>query len=527
MSFQWQNPNAFWLLQGVLVLAAVIIWKAHHTEERFPWRHFLIVTLGFCIGIAGLARPQWGQRMMSKQGLRSQIYLAIDISRSMLAEDIPPSRLGFAIAFSQRLLRQLSGARVALFPFAIDGYLQMPLTTDLTAISDILGALTPSMTTAQGTDISTSLSTLLRHISRSDQMTQDRGEEPLPTQVILLTDGESHVNLRTDVLREYRNRHIPIFTIGTGTSNGTSVPAESRWGFTKESLKDSAGKTVLSRLDAGALKRVAEATGGDFFPARFDDVYALRQRLTQSMKYGKLSTTFRVEKEFYPQLFTVVFGLFLLEFLSGRWQFAIRSIVWFLAFFAMSAVPAFGEGDDPERKGNPETIAADLYNDALTTSKKDLPQAMEQLQEALSLTRDPDLRKSILFNLGNAFLKAGDPVQAIQSYQQSHDARANDPKLEELANERTSDNLVLAQRILEEQKKQEQSGKGQTKQQGEGQGQPNDQNGPQKNYSAQPFSDEQKQKMYNLLSSEEQHILARLQEEKNRKNPHAPTGKTW
>jgi len=526
MSLQWQNPNVFWWLIGVAALGLLMFLKARRFPGSFSWHRFLVAMLGLSMGIAGLARPQWGERVMSRQNLKSNVYIAIDISRSMLAEDTSPSRLGFAVAFCQRLLTLLQGARVALFPFAENGYLQMPLTTDLMAIRDMLGALTPSMTTAQGTDLNTSLTTLLKHILRT--ASSEREEEPLPTQVILLSDGETHTAFGENVAREFRNHRIPVFTIGVGTPNGTTVPLESKWGLTKESMKDKSGKIVLSKLDPKLLKRISQITEGDYFPARLDDVYALKQRLTQNMKYGKLASTFRVEREFYPGLFAIVFALFLLELLLARWEFVIRSLLWAVLINSAIHHSSVWADEEQEWSRQPERHASKLYNDAIDSSKADPTQTMEKLQHALMLSRDPDLRKRMFFNLGNALLKAGDPVQAIQNYQQAIDTHARDSALEAMANERISDNLVLAQRILEQQKKEEQSQQGQgTGEDGSKRGAAGDPSGPRKNYAPQSFTEEQKRKIFDLLSSDEQRILQRLQDEKNRQSTTSMTDRPW
>ena len=145
--------------------------------------------LAFLLCVLGLSRPQLGSRVASTHSRQSNLFVAIDISRSMLATDTSPSRLGFAITYTQKLLERLPGVKVALFPFALDGYILIPLSTDISAVSDMLTSLNPNMTSAQGTDISQALETLLRDIQKMEDGGQSRkaANGPRPRSSFLAT----------------------------------------------------------------------------------------------------------------------------------------------------------------------------------------------------------------------------------------------------------------------------------------------------------------------------------------------------
>ena len=138
----------------------------------------------------------------------------------MLVQDTLPSRIEFATTFVQRLLPGLSGARFALFPFTMDGYVQVPLTSDSLAIADLLSSLSPNIITLQGTDLTQSLDTLFVRILEAEERAKTRGSDWSGAQVLLLSDGESHVELQIKVFEKFRTAHIPIFSIVTGTPSG-------------------------------------------------------------------------------------------------------------------------------------------------------------------------------------------------------------------------------------------------------------------------------------------------------------------
>ena len=155
-----------WALVPVVLFSLFMIRKGKRSPLSFSLRRLICATLSLSLCVLALARPQFGHHVAKARGTKANLILAIDISQSMMAEDVTPNRLNFSIAFSRKLLSQLTGARVALYPFASDGYLQMPLTTDLTAVSDVLATLDPSMTSSQGTDLSTALRTMYQVINR-------------------------------------------------------------------------------------------------------------------------------------------------------------------------------------------------------------------------------------------------------------------------------------------------------------------------------------------------------------------------
>ena len=156
-SFRFENPLCLWLLIPLVIIAFYFFHDRNDERLDFSLRQFLLSFLALALCLLGLSRPQTGERVYSRESSRANIYVAIDISRSMIAQDVLPSRLQFAVSFVRRLLLKMPKVRFSIFPFSMDGYVLLPLTSDPSAVSEMITALSPSLTTAQGTDLSQSL----------------------------------------------------------------------------------------------------------------------------------------------------------------------------------------------------------------------------------------------------------------------------------------------------------------------------------------------------------------------------------
>jgi Ca-activated chloride channel family protein len=521
MSLRFENPAAFWALFGVVALLVLMAVQARR-KGSFSIRRFAVALLGFTACVIGLARPQGGHYATAQRGMRGDLFIAVDISNSMRVQDISPSRLEFATAFVQRLLRQTPGLRVAIFPFAGDGYLQMPLSSDQDAASDLVGALTPSITTNQGTNFDAGLTTLFQAIQKEKTAT---AVDSSPVRVLLLSDGESHEPVPTGVLEKFRARSIPIDTVGVGTQEGGLIPLESRAGFGIEPLRDSEGKPVRSKIDPKSLKAIAEGTGGNYYGPRFEEVDRIAGRIMQGMEFGKLTTSFKLEAEYYPWLFLAALLVFSAEMLLGRWEYLIRGLV--LAF-ALSTAKAMAMDPLIEQKLNrdPGNRPYTAYNAGVELDAAGrVTEAAELFTESAGTAKDPDLRKRSLYNLGNALVKLQDPVQALAAYQRAYDTKADAKKVEQDLNHDISQNILLAKQLKQQQQQQQEQ-----QQDGEGEGdskQPPPDPGKAKQFTGQTFDDAQKKRMYDLVTSEEQQVMQRLQQGKNSKNPTDPKGKPW
>lgn len=504
MTFRLANPEALWALVPLTFFASYLLWKRFRWPEWFHWRRFYLTVAAFFFCILGLSRPQGGLKASQPEPIAANLFIALDISNSMLAEDITPNRLSFSILFVQKTLEQLVKPRVALFPFAASGFLQLPLTTDTFALSESLLAIDPTITTDQGTDFNQSLTDLFAAIQRLENQSSDKLEPFGTPRVLLLSDGESHHPFKTESLAPFRKHNIPIYTVGVGTLEGAPLRQ-----------KDPAtGATVRTTLDPTSLQEIALATGGAFFSSKYENIPQLIRHLNRSLTVGKHSTHFKLEYELFPVFFAMGLLLFLVEFGFGRWQYAIRGIFIF-SLFAQGTV-ALAEDD--------QVKATEAYNQGLEqVNRGDFQKAAELFEESALVLQDRQQKKQALFNLGNAFLKVGDPEQALESYQKAYDTVASQEEFNSKANKLISENMALAAQALEmlKQKQKEQGAEGSS----DGPKEPGkDPRGP-KQFQGEPLSEQQKQKLFDLITAEEKQTLRRLREQK--KPTATPNGKQW
>lgn len=517
-----ENPQMLW---GVLPLALFLIYKlALQHRSSSAWRVLLgALALFFCI--LGLSRPQLGSVERSSRKVTSNIYLAIDISQSMLAQDANPTRLAFAIAVCQKLLDSLPDSRVALMPFANDGYLLLPLTSDHEAVGLLLSTLSPSLTTDQGTDLTQSLSSLWEIILRTERARKT--QSPVQTIVVLLSDGESHLPFDPGIAKKFRNHGIPIYTVGIGSAAGARLVIGKRAKFGQQDYPTFEEQVVLTRRHIEPLQTMSRLTGARFYNGEWAVVASLSQEISRYSSEGRTAATFRIKRELYPFLFAV--GLFLLmaELCLGRWQYAIRTIlapITLLALFS-NPVPANPALEiQYEKATNLKLRSLLAYNLGVAYEKQGrYERASELFQECGYLTSDARLRKRALFNLGNTQLKQGDPVTALRSYQEGYDTSVKNKAFNETTNRKLSENMVLAKKILE--KMQESSNQTSSDPSGEP-SRPMDLKGPQK-FKREMFSEARKKRLFDAVQSEEIQILQRLQGAHTAKSGKTSSNKPW
>jgi len=211
-----------------------------------------LMVLAVILLAAALARPRWGYHWEEVKRVGVDIIVAVDVSRSMLAEDISPSRLERARRKLRDFAAMLDADRIGLVAFAGNAFLQCPLTLDYGAFSMFLDNLSPDLIARPGTDLAEAIRTATRGFDRRERTSKA---------LILITDGEYHEGDVMEAAQEARREGVRIFAIGIGTPDGTPVPAgHGAGGF----MKDRGGSLVLSRLDEKTLQKTALETGGAY-----------------------------------------------------------------------------------------------------------------------------------------------------------------------------------------------------------------------------------------------------------------------
>jgi len=217
-----------------------------------------LMLLAFAFLILALARPQFGTRVETVRSEGQDVIVALDVSRSMLAEDVTPNRLERARLEIMRILQRLDGDRIGFVAFAWNAFDQSPLTVDYGAAALFLNAMNTDLIPMQGTNLGEALNVAL------DAFEEGTGDHRV---LIVVTDGEDHEGEIEGALERARDEGVEIHTVGIGSLDGVPIPEFTASGERSGFVRDADGAVVTTRLDEATLERIAEATGGRYFPA--------------------------------------------------------------------------------------------------------------------------------------------------------------------------------------------------------------------------------------------------------------------
>ena len=271
---------------------------------------FMVFTLALAAIIAAAANLQQPGAMENIQRKGVDVVLAMDVSKSMLAEDIKPNRLERARQLVYKLMDQLPNDRVGLVLFAGRAYLQMPLTTDHGAARMYIQQAGPEVVPTQGTVISEAL--------RASNSAFNSKERKFKS-IVLITDGEDHDPQAVPLAQQLAEDGVMINTVGIGSAEGAPImdPA------TNEYKKDENGATVVSKLNEAELQQLAGATKGVY--VKLNDVDAAVNAITKQL--GTIETTslddnaFRDYKSYFQWFLIIAFVLLMIEFFLPERKF--------------------------------------------------------------------------------------------------------------------------------------------------------------------------------------------------------------
>ncbi len=321
----WRAPHLLWVLALVPLLGAGLWWalrqrrlallrfaQARLLETLVPalspsldnrhqlWRAGLMLGVVSLLLVA-LAGPQWGFRWETLERRGVDIVIALDTSRSMLAEDITPNRLERAKLAVHDLVQQLRGDRVGLVPFAGSAFVQCPLTLDYGALTENLYALEVGIIPKGGTSLAAAIQTGIEAFE---------GRSGKDAVLLMITDGEDHEGRVKAAAEQARDKGIRIYTVGIGTPEGELIMVSEDGQATF--VKDRHGRIVKSRLNASALQDIAITTGGAYIHAAgrklgLDEVY---RRYIGRLEGRVLTST--VERRFHQRFQWPLFGALVL-----------------------------------------------------------------------------------------------------------------------------------------------------------------------------------------------------------------------
>ena len=222
-----------------------------------PVLKFIFLTIAILALIFALADPQFGSKLEKVKVKGAEIIIAIDVSNSMLAEDIKPNRLERAKQAISKLVDKMENDRIGLIVFAGDSYIQVPVTSDYSAAKMFLSSINTSFVSKQGTAIGSAIDLAMNSFTPESNM-----EKAL----IIITDGENHEDDAVKAAELAHEKGIAIHTIGMGSPQGAPIPLQKGYGQTVFQ-KDKDGNTVISKLDQGTLQEIASAGGGVYIRA--------------------------------------------------------------------------------------------------------------------------------------------------------------------------------------------------------------------------------------------------------------------
>lgn len=272
---------------------------------------FSLVTLAIGFIILGIANPQIGAKLEEVKQVGIDVFILLDVSKSMKAEDISPNRLEKAKYDISRLINKLRGDRVGLVIFAGEAYVQFPLTTDYSAANLFLSAVDVNSVPQQGTNIGAALK--IAHKSfKQDAETQKA--------IVIITDGEDHEGEVESTISEIESDDIRIYTIGLGTPSGVPIPITNR-GTQVGFIKDKNDQVVLSKLDEATLINIAKLGNGKYYRGTTNDdvlneIYNELAKL-ETAEFGTKKIT-EYEDRFYYFLAPALFLLLIEFFISNK-----------------------------------------------------------------------------------------------------------------------------------------------------------------------------------------------------------------
>lgn len=301
--------------------------RGHLRADLFPWLLRLIM-VALCLVAA--ARPQAGKKKVEQKRPVVDLFVALDVSSSMLADDLKPNRITAAKELLARFLDQVEGARVGLAVFAGRSFTQCPLTVDTGVVKELLKNVQVYSVRIDGTAIGDGLASCINRLKRgaAGGKTGEGGTAPSPGEpdpaapssqaVVLLTDGENNQGT-IDPLTAARlaaREGITVHTIGVGKPEGVPAPYVLDNGRVTYAI-DQEGNIIMTRLDAKLLKEMARLTGGQFFLASDNACLAAVLSEIAKMERRDAVTVTRWEyRELAPWVMLAVFGLLCLELLA-------------------------------------------------------------------------------------------------------------------------------------------------------------------------------------------------------------------
>jgi Ca-activated chloride channel family protein len=438
---------------------------APELDWKLPLKKLFFWCLSLLFLFVAMARPQWGEseEIMKTTGL--DIMMIVDVSASMMAEDVVPSRMKKAQHFIRRFLERAAGDRVGLVAFAGNSVLLSPLTTDLDYVGETADTLSTDSVTAQGTDIGAGLETALNALARGAE--DNSGKEtqaPVSRSIILISDGEDNEDRINEIVASLKKENLKVYVFGIGTEKGGPIPVRDPEGQTVGFKRDRAGKTVITQFNPTSLRKLATDADGKFWAItpsenELDDLMSELGALSRGENSEK-KVTIRKERFQWP-LAIALFLMFVELGMPSRKNSAVikragaTTALLVLALGIGSAraddfrayeendkaVKAFAEDKVAEAKEHfsnaqvedPRSPALRFNQGAVHLKEEKFEEASRvygEAAESAKLDQRPGLAAAALYNQGIAKTAKKDLEGAVESYLAALEENAHEPNAE-------------------------------------------------------------------------------------------------
>ncbi|MBP3247863.1 MAG: VWA domain-containing protein [Prevotella sp.] len=482
--FRFADPTYLYLLAVIPVLAIIRFLTYRNQKKRLrkfgdpkllrslmpdvsrfrPAVKFWILQGALALLVVMLARPQFGTKISNEQRTGIETIIAMDISNSMLAEDITPSRLDRSKMMVENLVDHFTNDKIGLLVFAGDAFVQLPITSDYVSAKMFLSSIDPSMMATQGTDIARAIDMATHSFTQ---------EEGIGKAIIVITDGEDHEGGALESAKAAKDAGMRVYVLGVGSTQGAPIPIPG----TGDYMKDNTGNTVMSALNEDMCRQVAQAGGGAYI--HVENNSAAQDQLDNELsKLAKKETTSTVYSEFDEQFQAVAILALLLLILEicifdrrnpllkrlslfGSKKKAAATVALLLVAITASAqtdrqyiregnkqfrVGQYDKAEVSYRKAvekNPKNPQA-AYNlgNALMAQKKD-SSAVQQFEQATRIETNPLRKAAAYHNMGVICQTHKMYGEAIEAYKNALRLNPNDDE--------TRYNLVLCKKQKQKQ----------------------------------------------------------------------------
>jgi Ca-activated chloride channel family protein len=252
-----------------------------------------LIVIGVSFMVLALARPQIGTRLEEVKREGVDVIVALDVSYSMLAEDIKPSRLAKAKHEISRFIDLLEGDRIGLIAFAGEAFIQCPLTLDYGAAKTFLDIMDPSLIPEPGTNVGAAIALAMKSFESKERKYKV---------LILITDGEDHGGDAQEAAEAADKEGVVIYTVGIGSPQGVPIPQYDERGQQIGFKKDRSGEVILTKLDQITLEKIALTTNGKFYLSAtgetklekiYDEIAKMEKKELAAMKFSQFEDRFQ------------------------------------------------------------------------------------------------------------------------------------------------------------------------------------------------------------------------------------------